>query len=70
MWWVTLKACDGTKLHVPIALMLRIMEVRPDEEAPEGSKTKIVFAGGSIQYLSMTLREIFDTKAWKWTGVT
>ena len=50
--------------------MLRIMEVRPDEEAPEGSKTKIIFAGGSIQYLSMTLREIFDTKAWKWTGVT
>ena len=70
MWWLTLKACDGTTIQVPLSLILRILEIRSDEEAPAGAFSKIVFAGGSMQYLAMTVAEVTKTKAWKWPGVT
>jgi hypothetical protein len=69
MWWLTLTACDGEKIHVPLALILRISEVRKDEKAPAGSLSKLTFAGGSIQYLAMRTYEVIETEAWKWRGV-
>ena len=70
MWWLTLTACDGTIIQVPLSLILRILEIRPDEEPPDRAQSKIVFAGGSMQYLNMTVAEVVKTKAWKWPGVT
>lgn len=77
MWWLTLTGCDGSTLHVPLALILRITPVEAPLEAsgeifspPPGSKSKVIFAGGSIQYLNMEMNDVIKTKAWKWPGVT
>ena len=67
MWWITVTDLEGSKMHVNLAHVRSIGEVRRGEH--DSAQGKIVWASGQVQFVGSSVDSIMgSTIAWKFKG--